>query len=210
MIDGINHTGNCGHFPANPSSSTDEHARRTMSAFASWLVVPPQLGWLMASAPFHVCQRSGFSPDRADYLSRQAKLNFTSVERRHKASLSGSPPLTSQHPPAETKGLSDRHLPEEARHVPLSSKPSAERCHVAAAKILKRGHARQNPTLQTSTFVKTKAECRGAAAPLRFHHLYPTCAACTDAPHTQIRPRISASTTLVKISSGLVAEEHSG
>lgn len=154
------------------------------------MVVPPQLRSLTASAPFHVCERSGFSPDRADYLSRQAKLNFTSLERHHKASLSGSPPRspnepTPTHTHTETKGLSDRHLPEEARHVPLSSKPSAERCHVAAAEVIKRGHARQSPTLQISTFRKQA----GATSPLRCHHLYPTGAACTDAPRTQIRPR---------------------
>lgn len=94
----IKHTGNCGGFPANPSSSTDEHAPRKMSTFAYWLVAAARLRWLTASAPFHVCERSGFSPDRADYLSRQAKLNFTSLERHHKASLSGSPPRSPNEP----------------------------------------------------------------------------------------------------------------
>lgn len=153
MIDGIKHTGNGGHFPVNPASSTDEHARRKMSAFACWLVVPPQLGGLMASAPFHVCQHSGFSPDRADYLSRQAKPNFTSVERHHKASLSGSPPLTSQQAP-----------PPRKQRASLTDICPSRAAVIQTAEILKGGHARQNPTLQISTFVKTKAQQRPLCA----------------------------------------------
>lgn len=63
-----------------------------MSAFASYLVATSQPRSTTASLVFHVWERSGFRPDRADYLCRQTKLNFTSLERHHKASLSGSPP----------------------------------------------------------------------------------------------------------------------
>lgn len=63
-----------------------------MSAFASYLVATSQPRSTTASLVFHVWERSGFRPDRADYLCRQTKLNFTSLERYHKASLSGSPP----------------------------------------------------------------------------------------------------------------------
>lgn len=88
--------------------------------------MPPQLRSLTASAPFHVCERSGFSPDRADYLSRQAKLNFTSLERHHKASLSGSPPRSPNEPtPTHTHTQKQRaSLTDICRRKPVTC-----RCH---------------------------------------------------------------------------------
>lgn len=106
--------------------------------------MPPQLRWVTASAPFHVCERSGFSPDRADYLRRQAKLNFTSLERHHKASLSSSLPRSPNEPtptctrPRTRTRSQKASLTEIHRRKPVTC---AERCRVAAAEISRRGRA---------------------------------------------------------------------
>ncbi|TNM93283.1 hypothetical protein fugu_018685 [Takifugu bimaculatus] len=92
-----------------------------MSTFAYRSAVPPQLRWVTASAPFHVCERSGFSPDRADYLRRQAQLNFTSPERHHKASLSSSLPRSPNEPtPTDTHPHTPSHTRTQRQKASLT------------------------------------------------------------------------------------------
>lgn len=146
-----------------------------MSTFAYRPVVAPQLRWVTASAPFHVCERSGFSPDRADYLHRRAKLNFTSLERHHKASLSSSlprspnePTPTYTHPHTRTQSqkasLTDIHgrKPVTCRRRPNLVLSNAMWPPPKSANE----DGRQSLTLQISKLWKTKPERHGAPSAL--------------------------------------------
>lgn len=158
-----------------------------MSTFAYWLVVPPPPAPLAEgiSPPFHVCERSGFSPDRADYLSRQAKLNFTSLERHHKASLSGSPPR-SPNEPTPTHTHPRTHTEKQRAFLTdiRRRKPVTCRCH---PNRLLSGAMR--PPLKSSN-----EDTRVNVRPRKCQHLGNE--AGSDTPRTQIRPRTSASVTL--------------
>lgn len=172
-----------------------------MSTFAYRSAVPPQLRWVTASAPFHVCERSGFSPDRADYLRRQAKLNFTSLERHHKASLSSSlprspnePTPTCTHPrtrPRTRTRSQKASLTDIHRRKPVTC---AERDgRVAAAEISRRGRA------STSDLANIRTLVNKAAPPLP-----PIVGArCRPAAHVHGRQLCSARFTLSSLASRL-------
>lgn len=173
-----------------------------MSTLAYCLVVPPPT--LSESAPFHVCERSGCSPDRADYLSRRAKLHLTSLERHHKACewlTSPEPERAHTHTHTQQQRASLTHIrPSRAAVVrpPLASS-NEDTCKRA--------------TLRGSTFEQQIKNARvplSKASPPRSRHRRPTVANESVSFRNFILFRCVRNQKKQKRSRNLAAEEHSG